>query len=67
MPLMKLKDYHEQHFVEGSRPDIRTLRRLIINGEIDGERVGSVYYVRVGEVKPVNHLVSKVLRNDATT
>jgi hypothetical protein len=64
MPLMKLSQYRQKHFVEGSRPTLRTLKRWIVDGEIEGEVIGSNYYVRVGEIKPVNHLVTKVLKND---
>ncbi len=64
---MKLSQYRQKQFVEGSRPTISTLKRWIDKGEIDGERIGGNYYVRVGEIKPVNHLVTKVLQHDATT
>lgn len=67
MPLMKLSQYRQKQFVDGSRPTMRTLKRWIETGEIDGERIGGNYYVRVGEIKPVNHLVAKVLNHDATT
>lgn len=67
MALMKISQYRQKHFVEGSRPTLRTLKRWIIDGEIDGEVIGTNYYVRVGEIKPVNHLVAKVLHNDTKT
>lgn len=45
--LMKITDYREQRFALGSAPDLRTLKRLIDDGELAGKRLGKIYYVEV--------------------
>jgi|TARA_R100000322_G_C5422352_1_gene186559 hypothetical protein len=66
MPLMKVSVYRKKRFAEGSRPSVNTIKKWIDNGEIQGEIIGGMYYVDLDKIKPANHLVSKVLRNDAT-
>jgi predicted dehydrogenase len=45
--LMKINDYREQRFAFGSAPDLRTLKRLIDDGELAGKRIGKIYYIEV--------------------
>jgi predicted dehydrogenase len=45
--LMKITDYREQRFARSSAPDLRTLKRLIDNGELAGKRLGKIYYIEV--------------------
>ncbi len=47
--LMKITDYRERRFAEGSAPDLRTLKRLIDEAELAGKRIGKNYYVLVDE------------------
>jgi hypothetical protein len=47
--LMKITDYRERRFAEGSAPDLRTLKRLIDEAELAGKRIGRNYYVLVDE------------------
>lgn len=47
--LITLTDYREKRFVKGSKPDLRTLKRLIDEGEIDGKKLGRKYYVEVDD------------------
>lgn len=42
---MRLSQFAKQHFVEGSRPSLSTLRRLVEKGELPGRRFGEHYYV----------------------
>lgn len=61
--LMKIADWREKHFEEGSRPTMGTVRAWINSGEIPGERIGSGYYVDMSrwEKRSNNDLVNKVL------
>ena len=47
--LMKITDYRELRFTQGSAPDLRTLKRLINEGELCGKRIGKTYYIEVDE------------------
>jgi len=47
--LITLTEYRLKRFVEGSRPDLRTLKNLIDTGEIDGKKLGRKYFVEVDE------------------
>lgn len=60
---MKISQYRQEHFVEGSRPALNTLKKWIDNGDLEGKVIGGNYYVFVGEVKSesVNDLVEKAL------
>jgi hypothetical protein len=60
--LMKLSQYREEYFVTGSAPAASTLRRMIEDGELPGERIGKVYYVNVSNLGTGNHLVDMVLQ-----
>lgn len=44
---MKLTDYMKQRFASGSAPDLRTLQRVIDDGEICGKRIGKKYFIEV--------------------
>ena len=61
--LMKIAEFREKHFEEGSRPAIKTIRSWIDNGDIPGERVGGGYYVDLSrwDKRSNNELVNKVL------
>lgn len=47
--LISITDYREQRFFNGSAPDLRTLKRLIDEGELSGKRIGKKYFVLVDE------------------
>ena len=47
--LIALTEYRLKRFVEGSRPDLRTLQNLIDTGEIEGKKLGRRYFVEVDE------------------
>lgn len=63
MLLMKISQYREEHFVEGSRPAINTLKKWIDNGDLNGKVIGGNYYVQIDESEgeSVNELVEKAL------
>ncbi len=42
---MLLSQFARQHFVEGSRPSLSTLRRLVVKGDLPGRRFGGHWYV----------------------
>jgi hypothetical protein len=44
---MKINEYRKQRFALGSAPDLRTLKRLVDEGELAGKRLGKTYYVEV--------------------
>ena len=45
--LMSLPAYIKARFVEGSRPDVRTVRGWVENGDIAGIRYGKLYFINV--------------------
>lgn len=65
MLLMKISQYRNDCFVEGSRPSLNTIKKWIDNGEVIGEIIGGHYYVRVDEMEPVNDLVERALSHGA--
>ena len=60
--LMKVSQYQELYFTEGSAPAASTIRRQIDNGDLPGERIGKCYYVNVALLGTGNKLVDMVLR-----
>lgn len=67
MAYMKVSQYREKHFVEGSRPSVNTIKRWIDDGELPGKTIGGMYYVEVDRVKPVNPMLLKVLNHGSET
>ncbi|MHB8425148.1 MAG: hypothetical protein ACYDB9_08355 [Gammaproteobacteria bacterium] len=60
---MRLSQFAKQHFVEGSRPSLSTLRRLVEKGELPGRRFGEHYYVDYSAyLANGNPLVDKIVR-----
>jgi hypothetical protein len=47
--LISLAQYRNKRFVSGSAPDVRTLKKMINEGELAGKQVGKIYYVEVDE------------------
>ena len=47
--LISLAQYRKKRFVSGSAPDVRTLKKMINEGELAGKQVGKIYYVEVDE------------------
>jgi hypothetical protein len=45
--LISITDYRQQRFIDGSAPDIRTIKKLIDLGELLGKQIGKKYYVLV--------------------
>lgn len=47
MKLITLKRFRQttEHFEPGSMPSNSTLKRWVENGEIDGKRIGGIYYI----------------------
>ncbi len=45
--LMAMNEYIETRFVEGSRPDVRTVRGWIENEQIQGIRYGKLYFINL--------------------
>lgn len=63
MRLMKLSEYREKRFPEGSRPSQITLRRWCQNGELPYVRRGNLYYIDLDAEEKItgNSLVDQVL------
>lgn len=60
--LMKISTFADEYFAKGNAPDIRTIRRLIEEGKLAGQRIGERYYVDVSKMnKTGNKLVDQVL------
>ncbi len=47
--LISITDYRTLRFVDGSAPDIRTLKKLIDDGKLSGKKLGKKYYVLVDD------------------
>lgn len=61
--LMKLSTFREQCFADGDAPTVATLKRLIVDGELAGLKLGGQYYVDASKFEaPKNDLVASVLR-----
>jgi len=45
--LLTINQYRRARFVKGSAPDPRKIRKMIIDGDISGTRMGRIYYVEV--------------------
>jgi len=45
--LMRLSDYREKCFVEGSQPSVSTLKRWIAAGDLIAEQKGGIWYVDI--------------------
>ncbi|MGO1500793.1 MAG: hypothetical protein ACTHWH_05870 [Marinobacter sp.] len=62
MKLIKATQFRTRFFEKGSEPDMKTLKRLIDEGELPGQRFGVIYYVDLDRIKvSTNPLVNKVL------
>lgn len=62
MKLMKATKFQTAYFEKGSEPDMKTLKKWIEEGELPGQRIGTIYYVDVDRLKVSNNpLVNKVL------
>lgn len=64
MSLVKATIWIKENFAEGSRPDMRTIKRRIKNQELPGEIIGTRAYVNVSEIEHKDSLISRIL-NDA--
>jgi predicted dehydrogenase len=47
--LMKVTEYRMNRFITGSAPDLRTIKKLIDDGELVGKKIGKIYYIEVDE------------------
>ncbi len=62
MKLMKATQFRTRYFEKGSEPDMKTLKKLIDEGELPGQQFGTIYYIDLDRLKMSrNPLVSKVL------
>lgn len=62
MKLMKATQFRTKYFEKGSEPDMKTIKRCIEDGELPGQRIGTIYYVDLDRLKQSNNpLVNKVL------
>jgi len=60
--LMKISAFAEEYFAKGSAPTVKTIRTLIDDGRLAGQRIGDLYYVDVSKLhKTGNKLVDQVL------
>lgn len=62
MKLIKATQFRTRYFEKGSEPDMKTVKRLIDDGELPGQRFGTIYYVDLDRLKlSKNPLVNRVL------
>ena len=62
MKLMKATQFRTRYFEKGSEPDMKTLKKCIDEGELTGQRIGTIYYVDLDRLKVSNNpLVNRVL------
>lgn len=66
MALMKVSQYRREHFAEGSRPSVNTIKKWVDNGEVYGKVIGGMYYVDPDKIVTANPLVDKVLNRYAS-
>jgi len=60
--LMKATQFRIRYFEKGSEPDMKTLKKLIEEGDLPGQKMGTIYYVDLDRIKvSSNPLVNKVL------
>jgi len=63
MSLIKLSKYRNEQFAE-PRPAINTLKKWVDNGDIIGQKIGTMYFIdsdQNQQIEPVNELVLKAL------
>ncbi|WP_157746872.1 hypothetical protein [Marinobacter sp. LV10R510-11A] len=59
---MKATQFRIRYFEKGSEPDMKTLKKLIEEGDLPGQKMGTIYYVDLDRIKvSSNPLVNKVL------
>ncbi len=59
---MKATQFRIRYFEKGSEPDMKTLKKLIAEGDLPGKKMGTIYYVDLDRIKvSSNPLVNKVL------
>ncbi len=67
---MRISEYVERNYAQGSRPSLMTVKRRIKRGELPGVKEGGRWYVLVNEdgtpqqrsgLQPVNALVDRVM------
>lgn len=62
MKLIKATQFRTRYFEKGSEPDMKTLKRLIDEGELPGQKFGTIYYIDLDRIKvSKNPLVNRVL------
>ncbi len=60
--LMKISTFRAQYFAAGEAPTEATIKKLIAEGEIAGQKIGSRYYVDAQKFELTdNELVNQVL------
>ena len=52
--LVKASNWIVETFAEGSRPDIKTVKRWINSGEIEGKHIGKQLYIVVEKNEGIN-------------
>lgn len=65
MKLMKIRQFREEFFTEGSAPDIKTIKKAIEDGDLAGKKIGAAYFIDVDKLLAANQssnpLVQRVL------
>ena len=47
--LMRISQFRETFFAEGSAPTVKTIKKLILTGELTGKKLGNTQYVVIDE------------------
>lgn len=61
--LILLSDYRDERF-PGKKPDPRTLRRAIMNGELPGQKIGGRFWVDVSAEAEIRRTGTELTGND---
>ena len=61
--LIKISQFQKQHFVPGSAPDAKTLRKCIDDGSLPGRKIGGNYFIDMAkyEASTGNSLADKIM------
>jgi hypothetical protein len=62
MLLIKATKFRKEYFKPGSEPDMKTLKKLIDEGDLPGQKWGSIYYIDLDKIKvSKSPLVNRIL------
>lgn len=55
MPYMDIEEFRETQFYPKSRPSLSTVKRWIVNGEVEARKIGRKYFILVEKNKLIGN------------